>query len=47
MEEVKMRKGCEKVQDEQNMTSVNHEKFRGSTRQREAWHVRGKQIIHC
>lgn len=31
MDEVKMGKGCEKVQGEQNMTSVNHAKFRQST----------------
>lgn len=31
MDEVKMGKRCEKVQGEQNMTSVNHEKLWEST----------------
>lgn len=44
---MKMGKGCEKVQGEENMTSVNHSKFRGSTQQREAWQVEGKQIVCC
>lgn len=31
MDEVKMRRECEKLQGEQNMTLVNHAKFRRST----------------